>query len=142
MGATTAGLVPVNTNYRYVDDELVYLWTDCAAATVIFHASFVDRIDRIRPQVPGVKLWVWVAESDVDECPDWAVPFESMAGGSSGSDHAARRSEDDVFLMYTGGTTGLPEGCGVAPGRRPPLPGDVDEWRAHGRVERGGRATD
>ena len=47
-----AGLVPVNTNYRYGDDELTYLWDNCDAAAVVFDAEFTDVCDRLRPKLP------------------------------------------------------------------------------------------
>ena len=51
-----AGLVPVNTNYRYVDDELVYLWDNADAVAVVFHGAFTERIEaHPRPSVPGVQ---------------------------------------------------------------------------------------
>src|SRR6056297_1452174 len=50
--AFKAGLVPVNTNYRYVEDELVYLWDNADAVAVVFHATFTDRVDNVRAQLP------------------------------------------------------------------------------------------
>src|SRR3954454_15440954 len=55
-----AGLVPVYTNYRYGDEELVYLWGNADAGAVIFHGAFADRIDGLRSRVPDVRLWMWV----------------------------------------------------------------------------------
>ncbi|CAN5883921.1 hypothetical protein BH23ACT2_BH23ACT2_24830 [soil metagenome] len=53
-----AGLVPVNTNYRYADDELVYLWDNADAVAVVFHGSFAPNIERIRDRVPRVRIWL------------------------------------------------------------------------------------
>src|SRR5438552_10170782 len=55
-----AGLVPVNTNYRYGDDEIVYLWDNADAVAVVFHGAFTERIEAIRERVPRVRLWLWV----------------------------------------------------------------------------------
>ena len=49
-----AGLAPINTNYRYVDDELVYLWDNADAVAVVFHGTFAERIEGIRDRVPRV----------------------------------------------------------------------------------------
>jgi acyl-CoA synthetase (AMP-forming)/AMP-acid ligase II len=51
-----AGLVPVNTNYRYLDDELTYIWDNADAGAVVFQGTFTDTIERIRARVPGVRL--------------------------------------------------------------------------------------
>ena len=55
-----ASLVPVNTNYRYVDDELAYLWDNSDAVAVIFHGSFTETVDRVRSRCINVRQWIWV----------------------------------------------------------------------------------
>jgi 3-oxocholest-4-en-26-oate---CoA ligase len=104
------GLVPVNTNYRYADDELVYLWDNADAVAVIFHGAFSARIDGIRRRVPGVRTWYWVDDGNGD-CPAWATPYEQAASSWSERVEAPwGRSGDDLYLLYTGGTTGMPKG--------------------------------
>ena len=105
-----AGLVPVNTNYRYAEDELVYLWDNADAVAVVFHASFTERIDGIRHRLPKVTTWLWV-DDDGSPCPDWAIPYETAAATETGRvEPAWGRGDDDLLLMYTGGTTGMPKG--------------------------------
>ena len=53
FAAMKVSLVPVNTNYRYGDEELTYLWNNADAAAVVFHGSFSERIERILERVPG-----------------------------------------------------------------------------------------
>jgi acyl-CoA synthetase (AMP-forming)/AMP-acid ligase II len=111
FGVYKVGLVPVNTNYRYGDDELVYLWTNADAVAVVFHASLTDRVERVRPRVPKVRTWLHVAEHDGPPCPDWATPYEEAAASATARTRAPwARSGDDLYLLYTGGTTGLPKG--------------------------------
>ncbi len=110
FGAVKVGLVPVNTNYRYGDDELSYLWENADAIAVVFHGAFADRIEGILDRVPGVKGWLWV-DDGTGPCPDWATPYEDAAKSAIGRVRAPwGRSGDDLYMLYTGGTTGMPKG--------------------------------
>jgi acyl-CoA synthetase (AMP-forming)/AMP-acid ligase II len=110
FAAFKAGLVPINTNYRYKDDELVYLWDNADCIAVVFHGTFTETIERIRSRVPGITTWLWVDDGH-GPCPSWALPYEEAA-----SSHAARlvapwgRDGDQLQMIYTGGTTGMPKG--------------------------------
>ena len=117
FAAYKIGLVPINTNYRYADDELVYLWENADTVAVVFHGVFVERIEGIRDRVPGVRSWLWVDDGTAT-CPPWAVPYEEAAEttGEPGPDGHQRvrapwgRGPDDIHMLYTGGTTGMPKG--------------------------------
>jgi 3-oxocholest-4-en-26-oate---CoA ligase len=104
-------LVTVNTNFRYADDELVYLWDNADAVVVVFHGTFTERIERIRDRLPAIRSWLWV-DDGTEACPSWAVPYEeATAGDHGGRVHAPwGRSPDDIYMLYTGGTTGMPKG--------------------------------
>jgi len=109
-GAIKVGLVPVNTNYRYGDDELSYLWDNADAVAVVFHGTFTERIEGIIDRVPRVKGWLWVDDGS-GPCPDWATPYEDAAKCAVGRTRAPwGRSGDDLYMLYTGGTTGMPKG--------------------------------
>ena len=60
FAAAKASLVPVNTNYRYADDELAYLWDNADAVAVVFHGVFTETIERVRSRMPKARLWLWV----------------------------------------------------------------------------------
>jgi len=111
FAAFKAGLAPVNTNYRYLDDELVYLWDNGDVAVVVFHGTFTERIENIRDRLPRVKLWLWV-DDGAGPCPDWARPYEE--GAAAGTPKPVQgpwgRDGDHLLLLYTGGTTGMPKG--------------------------------
>jgi 3-oxocholest-4-en-26-oate---CoA ligase len=110
FAAFKAGLVPVNTNYRYADDELVYLWDNADAVAVVFHGCFVERVERIRARLPKVATWLWVDDGS-GPCPSWALAYETAAATESPRVVPAEgRGDDDLLLMYTGGTTGMPKG--------------------------------
>jgi fatty-acyl-CoA synthase len=111
FAAFKAGLVPVNTNYRYADEELVYLWDNADAVAVFFHGTFADRIDGIRARLPTVRTWYWVDDGS-GPCPDWAVPYEDAARAEAPATVVAPWGRDghQLLFLYTGGTTGMPKG--------------------------------
>jgi acyl-CoA synthetase (AMP-forming)/AMP-acid ligase II len=140
FAAIKIGLVPVNTNYRYGDEELSYLWSNADAVAVVFHGVFVERIERIRDRVPGVRAWLWVDDGN-GPCPDWATPYDEAAKSATTRVTAPwGRSGDDLLMIYTGGTTGMPKGVMwrqddlfarliTAGSRQYPLEGDLDDVR-------------
>jgi acyl-CoA synthetase (AMP-forming)/AMP-acid ligase II len=144
-----AGLVPVNTNYRYTEDELFYLWDNADAVAVVFQGEFAPRIESIRDRLPKVGLWLWV-DDGTGPCPAWATPYESAATSSEGRTVAPwGRSPDDLYMLYTGGTTGMPKGVmwrqddifGLLNGGSPtPLPkdGTLDDVRTFIRAQEQG----
>ena len=110
FGLDKAGLVPVNTNYRYTDDELIYLWQNADAVAVIFHGTFTSRCDGLRHQLGDIHTWIWVNDG-TDTCPTWAIDYEVAAASASGRTIAPwGRRPDDLYMLYTGGTTGMPKG--------------------------------
>ncbi|MFJ4641884.1 acyl-CoA synthetase [Streptomyces hygroscopicus] len=100
--------VPVNVNYRYVEEELVYLYRDADLAALVYDAEFGARVAAALPRAGGLRHLVRVGSGG--DGPPTAVPFtEAEASGSPGRDFPAR-SADDRFIIYTGGTTGMPKG--------------------------------
>jgi fatty-acyl-CoA synthase len=109
LGAFGARAVPVNVNYRYVDEELVYLFRDSQARAVVFHACFAPTLARIRAKLPEVALWLQVADESGEPLLPGALDYEAALAAS---DPVAPRglTEDDLYILYTGGTTGMPKG--------------------------------
>ena len=99
--------VPINVNYRYLDDELLYLLENSDAEALVYHTSLSDRVARVRERAPGVKLWIEV--DDGGESLEGTASYEDVIASH---DPAARvtRSADDIYMLYTGGTTGMPKG--------------------------------
>ncbi len=110
FAAMKIGLAPVNTNYRYGDDELAYLWDNADAAAVVFHGTFTERVERLRRRLDAVRLWLWVDDGSGPQ-PPWAVDYEQAATAATQRVRAPwGRGGDDLLLLYTGGTTGMPKG--------------------------------
>jgi len=111
FAAFKLAIPPVNTNYRYAPDELAYLWDNADCGAVVFHGEFTDRVAEVRPRVPRVRAWLWV-DDGTGPCPEWATPFEDAVGAGTTRHVAAPwgRSPDDIYIVYTGGTTGMPKG--------------------------------
>jgi len=97
--------VPCNVNYRYLTDELAYLLDNADARVLFFDGTLADRVEEIRDRCPGVVLYVQVGGGPSI---DGAVAYEDLIAGS---EPAARipRSGDDLWFLYTGGTTGNPK---------------------------------
>jgi acyl-CoA synthetase (AMP-forming)/AMP-acid ligase II len=108
IGAFTAGMVPVNTNYRYGPEEIAYLFDNADAEAVVFHARFTPTLEAIRERMTKVRRWYVVAD-ETGPGPDWAVSYEAKVNATTSASHHPQ-SPDDLLLLYTGGTTGMPKG--------------------------------
>ena len=110
LACMKAALVPVNTNYRYQQDELHYLWDNADVVAVVFHGAFTETVEALRGRCSKVRLWLHVDDGSAP-CPAWAVPYEASAMAHPARVEAAwGRSGSDQILIYTGGTTGRPRG--------------------------------
>ncbi len=99
--------VPININYRYLDEELLYLLENSDAEALVFHTSLSDRVARVKDRAKGVRLWIEV--DDGGESLPGALSYEKVI---EGHDPAPRIKRDptDLYMLYTGGTTGMPKG--------------------------------
>ena len=106
--------VPVNVNYRYVEAELQYLFADAGLAGLVFHRAFADRVAAVLGEVQPMKTLFLVDDdsgtgsgsADIDGAEDYE---EALASASPERDFP-ERSPDDLYVVYTGGTTGMPKG--------------------------------
>jgi len=100
--------VPVNVNYRYLTGELNYLLDNSDAEAVLFSAELADRLDAVRDNVPGIRTFICVGASDDYPVPSWAIDYEVAV--THEPMERIERSADDLWFLYTGGTTGMPKG--------------------------------
>ncbi|MEV6651953.1 acyl-CoA synthetase [Streptomyces sp. NPDC051219] len=110
LACLKARIVPVNVNYRYVEEELVYLYRDADLAALVFEAEFTERVAGALPRTEKLRHLVRVGTPPEDAPEVRATAFtEAEASGSPGRGFGPR-SADDLFIIYTGGTTGMPKG--------------------------------
>ena len=112
IGAFKARLAPLNVNYRYVAEELRYLLDNAKARVVVYHATFAPTLAEVLPDLPDLTLLVQVPDDSGNELLPGAVSYEDLL--AEGSEDPAplqdQWSPDDLYILYTGGTTGMPKG--------------------------------
>ena len=100
--------VAVNVNYRYLDDELWYLLDNSDAEALVFHSSLGDRVAHVVERLPKLKLLIEVDDGGVGQV-HGALTNEDALAANEPMERITRR-EDDIYMLYTGGTTGMPKG--------------------------------
>src|SRR4029450_7568890 len=111
MAAAKLRAVPVNINYRYVEEELRYLFDNADLRAVVYQREYGPRIAAVRAACPTLHHLIVIDDgSDADLAGLDAVPYdEAVASGDRARDFE-ERSADDIWIIYTGGTTGMPKG--------------------------------
>ena len=109
FGSFKARVVPINVNYRYVAHELEYLFDNSDSEVVVFERGFAPVIDEIRSKLTKVRAFV-VLEDGSDHPTPWAQSYEELLAAQSSASFDNGRSGDDLYFLYTGGTTGMPKG--------------------------------
>lgn len=102
--------VPINVNFRYVTDELAYLFDNADLVALVHAAEFGPRIDAVRWSLPQLTHLVAIDDGSATPLIDGAIAYDDALAGSSPGRDFEPRSPDDHYVLYTGGTTGMPKG--------------------------------
>ncbi|WP_235674573.1 acyl-CoA synthetase [Mycolicibacterium pulveris] len=111
LGIVKAGAILVNVNYRYVEGELKYLFENSDMVALVHERRYADRVANVLPETPGLKTVLVVEDGSSEDFKRYGgVEInEALSQGSPDRDFG-ERSADDIYLLYTGGTTGFPKG--------------------------------
>ncbi|MGO4445231.1 acyl-CoA synthetase [Mycobacterium sp. 2YAF39] len=111
LGIVKAGAILVNVNFRYVEGELKYLFENSDMVALVHERRYADRVANVLPETPNVKTILSVEDGSDDDYQRYgAVEFYSALEQGSPERDFGERSADDIYLLYTGGTTGFPKG--------------------------------
>ena len=109
LGAFKGRVAPFNVNYRYVAEELTYLLNDSRASAIIYHSCFAPTLQAIRSAVPSLRVLIQVDDDSGNDLLPGAVWYEEALASAS-PQAPTPASPDDLYILYTGGTTGMPKG--------------------------------
>ena len=110
LGALKARVCSMNVNYRYVAEELHYLLTDAQATAIVVHSQFAPTLAEVLPQLPHLRVILQVDDESGNDLLPGAVWYEDALAAASPERPAVDWSGDDLYMLYTGGTTGMPKG--------------------------------
>ncbi|MHB8466407.1 MAG: acyl-CoA synthetase [Acidimicrobiales bacterium] len=110
LGAFKSRMAPFNVNYRYVAEELRYLFNDANARAVVYHSAFAPALAEVLPELPNVSVLLQVADDSGNALLPGAVDYEEALASVPAELPPVEPSPDDLYILYTGGTTGMPKG--------------------------------
>ncbi|MDT5336734.1 MAG: 3-oxocholest-4-en-26-oate---CoA ligase [Mycobacterium sp.] len=110
IGSYRSRVAPFNVSYRYVEDELLYLLIDSGSTALVYPAEFAPRVAAIRDRLPQLRVLIQVADHSGHELLPGAVDYETILTTPPPSGGLPTPSGDDLYILYTGGTTGMPKG--------------------------------
>ena len=112
FAAMKIGGVPINVNYRYLDEELHYLLENADIEALVFHSSLGDRVARVCDRLPMLKAMICVDDGPAEDGsmgPANGIAYDTFLAQASGTARTQPQG-DEIYMLYTGGTTGMPKG--------------------------------
>ena len=131
---------PINVNYRYQEEELIYLLNNADVEAVIFQGCYADRVKAIQDRLEQAKCFIQVDDGSAHPSVNGCLDYESAIAAAEPMPRIDR-SADDLFMFYTGGTTGMPKGvmynggavCELLAGQGAltgaPVPGNIEQLK-------------
>ena len=112
IGCYKRRAVPINVNYRYGPAELTYLFDDSEVVALVYGVEYREIVAGLRPHLPKLRVLIEVGGRDSNDTapPEGALHYESAIAAAPTTRAFSPRSADDHYVLYTGGTTGMPKG--------------------------------
>ncbi len=110
LGALKARVASFNINYRYVAEELRYLLDDAHARAIVVHSQFAPILAEVLPDLANLDVILQVPDDSGNDLLPGAVWYEDALAAASPDRPNVKWSADDLYMLYTGGTTGMPKG--------------------------------
>ncbi|HUW01726.1 MAG TPA: acyl-CoA synthetase [Acidimicrobiales bacterium] len=110
LGSFKVRAVPINVNYRYVTEELTYLFDNADLVALVFDAEFAERVEEVRSACPKLRHLIHIGPANEHTDALGSIDYHSALAAESPERVERDRSPDDLYVLYTGGTTGFPKG--------------------------------
>ncbi len=102
--------IAVNVNFRYVADELRYIWENSDMVGLVYERGFAKHVAELAPEFPAIRHYMVLDDRSSADADALGITYEQALAAQPATRDFESRSGDDIYLVYTGGTTGMPKG--------------------------------